>query len=165
LAVLTYVYQRRGTYVPTLRVEDNTGLTKTVTLPQITVGAADDVPPTIATGGPYVIEINDNLQLNGSASDGNSACGDRTTVTWNIDYETEDPNNRSFETSGEKTLVRWNDGILNQLPHNRPLTIKVQVRDQFTGNNEALIETITLFIYDRNSVIVARVNPTEAACR
>ena len=33
LDVLTYVYNRRGTYVPTLRVEDNSGLTKSVKRP------------------------------------------------------------------------------------------------------------------------------------
>ena len=164
LAALTYVYNRRGTYVPTLRVEDNTGLSKSVTLSQITVGAAADVPPAIATGGPYIIEVGDDLALNGSASDGNSACGDRTSVTWNIDYELEN-GNRSFETSGENTTVRWNGAILSQLPRNQALTIQAQVRDEFNGNNEAPIESTTLFIYDRDPVVVARVNPTLAACR
>jgi PKD repeat protein len=165
LAVLTYVYARRGTYTPTLRVEDNSGQTKSMTLSQITVGAAADVPPSIATGGPYLIEVGDNLILNGSASDGNSACGDRTTVTWNIDYELENLNNRNFETQGEGATVNWNGGVLSQLPRNQALTIQVQVSDQFTGNNEAPIESTTLFIYDRDPVVEARVNPTEAACR
>ena len=164
LAALTYVYTRRGTYTPTLRVEDNSGQTKSVTLPQITVGAAADVPPSIATGGPYIIEVNDNLQLNGSASDGNSACGDRTTVTWNVDYELENPNNRTFETQGEKPSVNWG-GVLSQLPRNRALTVQVRVSDQFNGNNEAPIESTTLFIYDRVPVVEARVNPAEVACQ
>jgi hypothetical protein len=165
LAALTYVYTRRGTYTPTLRVEDNSGLHKTVTMAQITVGAAADVPPSVATGGPYIIEVGDNLVLNASASDGNSACGDRTTVTWNIDYELENANNCSFETSGENTTVNWNGGILNNLPHNQALTIQVRVQDQFNGNNEAPVETTTLFIYDRDPVVVARVNPSAVACR
>ena len=140
------MYTRRGSYVPTLRVEDNSGQYKAVTLPTITVNPAADVPPSIATGGPYIIEIGENLVLNGSASDGNSACGDKTSVSWNIDYALENPNNRSFEVNGEKPTVPWaslqqfvNAGLTNQA-----LTIQVQVRDQFNGNNEAPIEELSL---------------------
>jgi len=165
LDALTHVYTRRGTYTPTLRVEDNTGQYKTVTLPQITVDPADDVPPAIATGGPYVIEVGDNLVLNGSATDGNNACGDQTTVTWNIDYELEN-NNRTFEVNGEKATVVWQDnGTLGLLPRNQAITIQVQVRDEFDGNNETPIEETTLFIYDRNPVVELRANPVQAACR
>jgi hypothetical protein len=165
LEALTYVYTRRGTYTPTLRVEDNTGQYKTVTLSQITVNPADDVPPALATGGPYVIEVGDNLVLNGSATDGNSACGDKTTVKWNIDFELEN-GNRTFETNGEKATVVWQDnGTLGRLPRNQAITIQAQVTDQFAGNNEAPIEETTLFIYDRDPVVEAGVNPAQAACR
>lgn len=164
LESLSYVYRRRGTYTPTLRVEDDDGLYKTVKLGAITVDAAADVPPSIATGGPYVIEVGDHLQLDGSASDGNSACGDRTTVRWNIDYALENPNNRTFETDGEKARVNWvNGGVLDRLPENEAVTIQVQVSDQFNGNNESPIEQTTLFIYNKNPVVEARVNPAQAA--
>ena len=166
LESLTYVYRRRGTFTPTLRVEDDGGLHKTMKLGAITVGAADDVPPAIATGGPYIIENGDNLELNGSASDGNSACGDKTTVRWNIDYQLENPNARTFEVAGEKATVAWqNGGILDTLPRNEAITIQVQVSDQFAGNNESPIEQTTLFIYDRDPVVEARVNPAQVACR
>jgi PKD repeat protein len=163
LAGLTYIYMRRGTYTPTLRVEDQIGQQKTVTLSQVTVGPADDVPPSIATGGPYLVEVGSDLVLNGSATDGNLACGDKLSVSWNIDYEIENPANRTFEVNGEKPTVPW--ASLQNLPRNQALTIQVQVRDQFAGNNEAPIETTNLFIYDRNPVVVAKANPTQAACR
>jgi hypothetical protein len=134
-------------------------------LSQITVNPADDVPPALATGGPYVIEVGDNLVLNGSATDGNSACGDQTTVKWNIDFELEN-GNRTFETNGEKATVVWQDnGTLGRLPRNQAITIQAQVTDQFAGNNEAPIEETTLFIYDRDPVVEAGVNPAQAACR
>lgn len=166
LAELSYIYTRRGSYTPTLRVEDNSGKYKTTTLSTITVDPAADLPPSIATGGPYIIEVGDDLELNGSASDGNEACGDKTTVRWNIDYALENPNNRTFEVNGEKPTVGWADnGVLGQLPRNEAITIQVQVSDQFNGNNDAPIEETTLFIYDRNPVVEARVNPGQAACR
>jgi hypothetical protein len=166
LESLSYIYQRRGTYSPTLRVEDDGGLYKTVKLGAITVDAAADVPPAIATGGPYIIEVGQDLQLNGSASDGNTACGDKASARWNIDYALENGNNPTFEVVGEKALVRWQaNGVLDRLPQNEAVTIQVQVSDQFNGNNESPIEETTLYIYDRNPVVDARVNPAQAACR
>ncbi|MED6336645.1 MAG: hypothetical protein VYC04_02565, partial [Actinomycetota bacterium] len=45
------------------------------------------------------------------------------------------------------------------------MTIQVRVQDQFDGNGESPVETTTLFIYDRDPEVEARVNPSAVACR
>lgn len=162
-ANLDYVYRRQGTYTVTLRVEDNTNQYKSVVVGTVRVQGAQDVPPAIATGGPYVIEVGQNLQLNGAASDGNQACGDVLTVGWNLDYALNQ--NTSFEVSGEKALVTWNNAAgLGVLPRNVPFTIKARVTDTLGGPTSVEEET-TLAIYDATPIADARANPTQLACR
>lgn len=163
-ANLTYVYrlQRQRPYTVTLRVEDNTNQYKSVVVGAVTVQGAQDVPPSIATGGPYVIEVGQNLQLNGAASDGNQACGDVLSVDWNLDAVLNQ--NNSFEVSGEKALVTWTANGLGGLPRNTPFTIKARVTDSL-GGATSVEESTTLAIYDANPIADARANPTQLACR
>jgi hypothetical protein len=168
LKSFTYVYQRRGNYTVTLRVQDNGELSKSSTIGSVTVVEAEDVPPSMATGGPYNIEIGDALKLNGSASDSNLECGDKLNVDWNLDYSVELANGlpETYELvdSGDKPSINWNQ--LSNLPRNAPITIRARVNDLFQGANEnPVYGDTTLWIYDKNPIAQARVNPEEAACR
>ncbi|MBU1431031.1 PKD domain-containing protein, partial [Myxococcota bacterium] len=58
-------YPNIGQYTATLQVEDEIGQTSTTTV-VITVNASVNEAPSVAHGGPYVIEVGQNLQLNGS---------------------------------------------------------------------------------------------------
>ncbi len=158
LKVFDYTYRNRGTYVPTLRVEDNNGLFKEAIMPSITVNPAANVAPSVATGGPYIIEVGQNLQLNATATDGNLNCGDVLRVSWNLNPAVDN----IFEISGEKTLVTWNAATLGALPRNVANTIQVKVLD---SANLTSTQPTQIYVYDTNPIAVASVNPAQAACR
>jgi hypothetical protein len=109
-----FVYTRKGSYVPTLRVTDNTEQHKELTLQSVTVNAADNVPPSVATGGPYIIDEGQNLRLIAVPSDLNLTCGDSLSVSWDLD------NNGTYEQNGSTVLLRWNTSpTLQNLPKNQ----------------------------------------------
>lgn len=158
---LTYVYQEARTenYQVTLRVEDNTNQYKQLRVGAVKVNPGQDVPPAVATGGPYVIDVGDDLRLRAAASDGNEACGDELTVEWDLDSD------GVFEVEGANTRVNWSEGEgLGLLARNQPFNIRVRVTDSF-GVVDSVIETTTLSIYTKEPETVTRANPTEAACR
>lgn len=160
LKEMLFSYQRAGQYTPTLRVEDLSGQYKETTASKVTVVAAANVPPAIATGGPYTIEVGQDLRLRSTATDSNVDCGDKLTVSWNLDFSN---GSADFEVEGERPRVRWNNNqTLSNLDRNVPHTIQVRVRD---SAGLTVIEETTLRIYDKDPIADARVNPSEAACR
>ena len=77
-------YPNAGNYTATLQIVDNTGQIKTTTV-NVQVVPAENVPPSVAHGGPYVAEAGSAQELNGSATDQNLDCGDSLNVVWFID--------------------------------------------------------------------------------
>ena len=154
----TYRYSRSQAlpYVATLRVVDNGNPAQAheTTVP-ITVAAAANVPPSAAHGGPYVIEVGQDLQLQGNASDGNLACNDALTTLWDLD------NDGAFDdANGPTGGVPW--ASLQNLPRNQPVRIRLQVTDR-AGLSATAESTLTIF--PPTPVAVAVANPNPAACR
>ncbi|MCA9543800.1 MAG: PKD domain-containing protein, partial [Myxococcales bacterium] len=147
-------YNSSGNYVATLRVVDNLGQSKT-TVVRVTVDAAANVPPSVAHGGPYVIEVGQNLQLAGRATDQNIPCGDQLTIAWDLDND-----GQYDDANGATPNVGW--AALQGLAQNQPHRVAIQVRDR--AGQVARAET-TLTIYPREPVASGRANPNPAACQ
>ncbi|MCK6570856.1 PKD domain-containing protein [Myxococcota bacterium] len=157
-AAFTYRYLRAGVYTATLRVVDN-GLndaqqTKTATV-TVTVNAAANVAPTAASGGPYVVEVGGALQLAGTATDGNQACGQQITVAW--DLNNANTWNAAAATNG---VIAW--AALQNLPR-APQTIPLRLRVRDAANSEAISAT-TITIYPTDPVANGSAVPNPAAC-
>ena len=162
-AAFQHTYQRAGVYTATLQVVDNTGepnavppvppLTneKTVT---ITVNSAANEAPAAAHGGPYIVEVGQNLQLRGTASDVNLACGDVLTSTWQLGA-----GNAFNFANGANAQVAW--ASLAGQPQGQPIRLALRVRD--AAGRESTAET-TLTIYSSTPVAAATANPNPAAC-
>ncbi len=120
-----HAYAHAGDYSATLTVIDsngqsaNTSVTVTVTI--------DNVAPMIETsGGPYVINLGDNLLLNGTAADPNLACGDVLTFQWDLN------NDGVFDYTGSTGATTISPATLNALGVTGGVhAIKFQVTDTF----------------------------------
>jgi hypothetical protein len=158
-AAFPYQYLRAGVYTATLRVVDN-GIndaqqTKIATV-TITVNAADNVAPSAAPGGPYAVEVGSALQLAGSASDNNQACGQQITVAW--DLNNANTWNAAAATNG---VIAW-DALAN-LPR-APQSIPLRLRVRDAAGSEFVTQPTTITIYPREPVAVASALPNPAAC-
>lgn len=150
-----YTYPRAGVYTATLQVVDNANPAQaTTTTVQVTVNEAANVPPSGAHGGPYAIEVGQNLQLRGTATDQNQGCGDRVTANWDIDGQ-----GGFNDGQGPTAQIPWNR--MQNLAVGQPHPIRMRVRDE--AGEEVIVET-TLTIYQAEPVAVMRVNPNPAAC-
>lgn len=149
-----YTYPRAGVYTATLRVTDNLNAVKTTTV-TVRVNEAQNVPPAAAHGGPYVIEVGQDLELEGNGTDSNAGCGDRLTINWDLD------NDGQFDdANGANPTVRWQN--IAGLAVGQPNRVRIQVRD--SAGETAIAET-TLTIYPQEPVARGRANPNPAACR
>ncbi|MEE2787442.1 MAG: PKD domain-containing protein [Myxococcota bacterium] len=150
-----HTYQRPGNYTATLQVVDE-GLQVASTTVSVRVLRADNVAPSVAPGGPYIIEVGQALQLDGSATDGNLACGDSVTTRWRFS------NNGPFnDAQGERPTVPWND--LDELAVGQPIRIFVQATDE--ANEPSAIGETTLTIYPTDPIAEGSANPSPAACQ
>lgn len=148
-----HTYLQAGNYTATLRVVDNIGQLAIVTVP-IVVNPAANVPPSAAHGGPYVVEVGANLQLRGNANDQNLGCGDRITVSWDLD------NNNNFnDANASNALVNW--AVIQNLAVGQAHRIRMRVVDTAGATVDA--ET-TLTIVRAEPVADARANPNPAGC-
>lgn len=158
-ATFEYTYPRAGNYTATLRVVDADDQFKTATV-NVRVNEAANVPPAAAHGGPYVLEVGQDLELEGSGTDSNGTngrdgCGDSITIAWDLD------NDGQFDDAGAgNATVAWAN--LDDLAVGQPNRIRIRVRDQ--AGETAIAET-TLTIYPREPVARGRANPNPAACR
>ena len=149
-----YTYPRTGNFTATLRVLDNLGQSSTTTV-TVVVNRAVNVPPAAAHGGPYAIEVNQALELQGAGTDGNIGCGDRLTINWDLD------NDGQFDdANGANPTVLW--ATLQNLPRQQPNRVRIQVVDQ---SGATTIAETTLTIYPREPVASGRANPNPSACR
>ncbi len=152
--VFDYRYARRGNYTATLRVVGSGGQTKTATV-VIQVNGTANKPPSAADGGPYVIEVGDDLVLRGSAADSNLGCGDSLDVDWDLDGDGQ------FDDAGEAdATVGW--AALQNLARGQAINIGLRVRD--SAGLTATAST-TLTIYPREPVARLDINPNPAGCR
>ncbi|MBK9140287.1 MAG: PKD domain-containing protein [Verrucomicrobia bacterium] len=103
--VVTNTYSALGTNVVTLQVRDNN-------VPVLTDIASVEVrttippfPPTADAGGPYVVAVGEDLQLDGSGSfDVDAAAGDYLTAwDWEVDFEM--PLDFDDGVTGEKAVL------------------------------------------------------------
>ncbi len=155
-AVFAYRYQRRGNYTATLQVVDDHNNTKSTTA-RIAVDRAPNSAPSAAHGGPYAIEVGEDLPLRGTASDPNAGCGDQLTVGWDID------NDGQYDDAAEATVVvPWARIQALNLVQGRPYNITLKVSDQ--AGDEA-VATTQLTVYAREPVAAATVTPNPARCQ
>ncbi len=121
---------------------------------EIEVLAAENVPPSIASGGPYVLDRGQALQLQARATDGNLGCGDEIAVAWDLDGDGE------FDDAvGATPVVNWDE--LDELALGEEHPIRVRVED--AAGESAVAET-TLTIYPGDPVARGRANPNPAGC-
>ncbi len=148
-----YTYLRAGDYTATLRVVDHVGQTKTTTV-QVRVVEAQNEAPSAVHGGPYILEIGEDLRLRGQGSDVNLDCGDRLTIAWDLDND-----GQYDDANGATPVVAW--AVLQGFPRQQPLPIRIRVRDD--AGEEDTAET-TLTIYPREPIARGRANPNPASC-
>ena len=150
-----YRYMTRGTYTATLRLVDQFNSTGTANV-QVQVDAAPNVAPVAAHGGPYVLEVGENLTLRGTASDANSGCGDVLSVAWDMDNDGQyDDFNSAAGQIPWATVNSW--GLQLGVPRN----ITLHVRD--TAGDEA-VATTQLTIYPSTPIAVGSATPNPARC-
>ena len=148
-------YLRQGNYTATLQVLDNGDpiLTDTRTV-SITVDRAANVGPSVATGGPYIIEVGQALSLAGSANDQNVPCGDSLQVTWDLGGA----GTFAFANSANQVIPY---ATLANLPLGQPVVLRMRARDAAGLTQEA---QTTLTVYPTNPVADGQANPNPAAC-
>ena len=148
-------YLSRGNYTATLQVVDSNmpSLTDTRTV-SITVDAAANEGPSVASGGGYVLEVGSALELRGTATDRNVACGDTLQVAWDLN----NANTWNFAGSANQ-VVPFN--VLANLPLAQPIPLRIRARD--AAGLTQIAET-TLTIYPVEPVADGQANPNPAAC-
>ena len=104
-----------------MQIVDEGLQTKTTTV-SVRVLRADNVAPSAAPGGPYIIEAGQDLVLNGASSDGNLACGDSVTTNWDLTG-----NGQFNDAEGERPTVSWN--TIQNLPRGEANRIFVRAVD------------------------------------
>ncbi len=156
-AVFSYRYRNRGNYTATLRVIDNGQAearqmdVKTIS---IAVAAAPNVQPSAPHGGPYIVEVGQNLQLRGAPSDQNLLCGDTITTVWDLN----DALNFGA-ANGASAVIPWAN--IANLPRGQGISLRMRVTDSLGLRDES---RTTLTIYPALPVAVGRANPNPAAC-
>ncbi len=149
-----YRYERRGNYVATLRVVGSGGQTKSTTV-AIQVNGTANKAPSAGHGGPYVIEVGDDLALRGNASDSNLGCGDELTVRWDLDGDGQYDDADRVDAS-----IPW--AALQNLPVGQNIDIGLRVED-LAGLTSTARTTLT--IYPRDPIAHFEINPDPAGCR
>jgi uncharacterized repeat protein (TIGR01451 family) len=132
---ITHTYGDNGVFTVTLTVEDDDGESTVVT----TTVTVDNVAPSIAPGGPYVVDENSPVTLTALVSDPGS---DDLTVTW------------VFEYGPTLTSTHYNDGV-GPDPYPSPEINPMSVADSQThiyGDNGVF--TVTLTVEDDDGAIV-----------
>ena len=147
-----FQYPRAGAYTATLQVVDNFGQSKEKTV-NVRVIPAENVPPAVAHGGPYVGEAGQAIELEGAADDGNLGCGDNLNIVWFIDGDNQP------DAQGATPTIPW--AFLQNLDQDAPNRIRVRATDESGASADA--ET-TLRIFPAEPVAAGRANPNPAAC-
>jgi len=161
-SVVTTSFDHYGTFQVTVQVEDAEGHTDTASV-MVEVNQGN-LPPVASVGGPYAIEINDNLTLDASgSSDPNAGCGDSIVLyEWDIDGDGD------YDVSGSnptKTLT-WTEltapGINLVYPANKDTglpfnPVVLRVTDSLGGTST---QTGILRVYANAPVALFEVNPT-----
>ena len=136
----TFTYLRAGNYTATLRVVDNGNPAQTnMKTVAITVAPAANVVPGAASGGPYVVDVGAALQLAGTATDSNLACGDTITTTWDL-------NNAGTFAAAQGATGIIPAATLAALPTGQPIPLKMRVVD---AAGLATLDTTTVTIGTR----------------
>jgi hypothetical protein len=150
-----YRYPQRGSFTATLRIVDQFNSVGLFTVP-VQVDAAPNVAPVAAHGGPYTLEVGENLALGGTASDANLGCGDAIVVGWDLDNDGQyDDFPAAAGAVPWATVQGWN------LPIGTPRNITLRVRD--AGGDEA-VATTQLTLHPRDPIAEATASPNPARC-
>ena len=150
-----FTYNDRGQYAATLRVlDDSDPVLADTTRIIITVDPAPNFAPQADAGGPYSIEVGDDLDLEGVAGDPNLGCGDSVFVDWDLngDFVFDD----AFDPI---TTVDWAD--LVGLAQGEPRNVTMRATDAANMTNFAFTQ---LTIYPREPVAEPTALPNPAAC-
>jgi hypothetical protein len=121
-------YLSAGTYNAVLRLIDNQSPPFSNT-DQVMITVVQQPPssPVASAGGLYTIAIGDDLELNGTATDANTACGDVLTATWDLNAD-----NSYGDGVGLAPTVTWAT-LVTLLGHtpvgNETILVKLKVTD------------------------------------
>jgi PKD repeat protein len=159
-----HVFDAFGTYPVRLTVTDNNSPPKTATRTLDVVVNQGNQAPTAAHGGPYEIEENNGVTLDGSgSSDPDTACGDRVAeYAWDLngdgvyDHVVSTPT-LALTWTQLSTLARPTDPT-TMLPINN---VTLRVRDTLGVTHTA---TTTLAIYRNDPIASFTASPNPAAC-
>ncbi|MGB0647583.1 MAG: hypothetical protein ACPGQS_10435, partial [Bradymonadia bacterium] len=162
--VTDHVYERAGTYTATLRVVENVTnnaeepLDDTTTVTVI-VRPAENKPPSAVHGGPYAVEEDSPLVLNGNASDLNEDCGDNLTVVWQVLKNGVWQNIAGGQ--GTNPTIPWATiAALNLEGGGVANPIRISVTD--SNGAPTVYDETTLKIYSKDPIAVASVSPGSA---
>lgn len=111
--------------------------------------------PTAVTGGPYIIDVGQDLQLSGAGNDSNENCGDSIVSYW---WDLDNDGNYD-DATGATPAVPWS--ALSGLPQSAQLPIAIRVTDE---NGATGSSSTTLTIYDNRPFANFTANPNPAAC-
>lgn len=147
-----HTYALFGTYLVTLTTTDNLSRTSSAT---VIVNVNDeDRPPLPNPGGPYVIDVGDSLQLDGSgSSDPDSACGDSVRL-----YEWDLKADGSYEVTGWP-LLSWTQLNGFGITGTGTYPIRLRVTDTL-GATATADTTLTVYVSQVNAIAAASPNPT-----
>jgi type VI secretion system secreted protein Hcp len=127
----THSYPLFGTYTVTLQVTDDNTPAKTDTATLVIDVNQGNHPPVADADGPYWVEIEQDLTLDGTTSfDPDDVAGDSI-----VSYEWDLKNDGTFEYSGPVVVVPWTD--LETLQPEVQVPIRLRVTDTFGATGEA----------------------------
>ena len=148
----THAYPQFGSYTAALRVTDDNTPPQT-DLTKCRRGREPGQPAAVAeAGGPYWIDVGQDLTLDGrGSSDPNAACGDRI-----VNYEWDLNSDGTYDYSGATVVVPW--AALQSLPQPGAANpIRLRVTDTFgaaTANTE-----LKIFVNEPVAAFTAVPNP------
>ena len=150
----THAYSQFGQYTVTLRVTDDNVPARTDTATSLMDISLGNQAPTADPNGPYLIDVGDDLMLDGSGSwDPDEGEGDSI-----VSYQWDLGGDGSYEYSGEMVTVPWAD--LAGLPGGGVAhTVTLRVTDSFGAADTADTE---LRIFTNEPVAQFTANPNPA---
>lgn len=134
---VTYAFNAFGTFATSLRIVDNFGYTD-LTAMDVTINQGNR-PPVADPGGPYMIEIGQDLVLDGSGSyDPDASFGDDIVMyQWDLNGD------GSTDLMGPAPSVSWESIETLGLPFYEANIITLTVTDIF-GESNAAITTLSI---------------------
>ena len=158
---LAHNFDLFGTYRVAVRAVDNNAPERSDIAWVDVVIDQGNLAPIANTGGPYILEQNDNLTLDAGISfDPDEACGDSIVeYAWDIDNNGSYDDSVDIKSGSSTSVLPWTS--MSGWPLTVGQTVKLRLTDSFGITTE---KSTTITVYENMPIAVFTVVPQQAAC-